>query len=191
MCKRVTGVNDGPFKRQALTFMNSDSPCQTDGILPEYSFYFFRNFLCIFVQHIFIIPPFFGQQLKNIRTIFSAYSHPLCIYAYHFANHTVIISFFRRNIVFEEHNLCTFLDGQHFVSRIRVLREISLYLSPKAISPSGQRCQFTVIHLLCLIVMRCQPDIAFLLPGMEAGLITAVQFIQHFIIRFILAYLIQ
>ena len=171
--------------------MNRDSPRQTDGILPEHTFYFFRDLLRFFVQHILIIPPFFGQQLKDITTVFSTYGHSFFVNTHHFAYHAVIVTFFWWNVILKEHDLCSFFDCKHFIRRVRVLRKISLYLRPKTISPSGQWCQFTVVHLLGLIVMRCQSDIPFFFPWTKTGLITTIQFVQHFIICFIFAYLVQ
>ena len=94
MSKRVTSIDNRPLKRQTLTLMNRDSPRQTDGILPEHTFYFFRDLLRFFVQHILIIPPFFGQQLKDITTVFSTYGHSFFVNTHHFAYHAVIVTFF-------------------------------------------------------------------------------------------------
>ena len=62
--KRVTCINNGTLKRQPLTFMYRNGPCQTDRILTERSFYHFRDFLCFLIQYVLIISPLFRQQLK-------------------------------------------------------------------------------------------------------------------------------
>ena len=191
MCKGITRINNGTFKRQSLTFMNRNSPSQPNRILAKYSRYFFCNFFRLLVQYVFIIPPFFLQQLKLMFAILSTYKHTRFVDSHHFSNHTVIIPFFRRNIILEEHDLRPLLNSENFIRRIGIFGEIVFHFSTETVSLPGQRSQLTVIDPLCLIIMCRQTDITFFFWGLKISLIPFVQLIQDFIIRFILPYLIQ
>ena len=186
MCKGIPCINNSTFKRQTLTLMYRNSPRQTNRILAERPLYHFSDLLRLLIQHILIIPPLFRQQLKFGSIPFTTHHNTRFINRYHLTNHTVIIPFLGRWIILQEHNLCSLLNCQKFIRRIRIFWKIPLYLGTKMIRLAGQRCQFAIINPLCLIIMCRQTNISLFFLRLKAGLITTVQFIQHFIIRLIL-----
>ena len=146
MCKGIPCINNSTFKRQTLTLMYRNSPRQTNRILAERPLYHFSDLLRLLIQHILIIPPLFRQQLKFGSIPFTTHHNTRFINRYHLTNHTVIIPFLGRWIILQEHNLCSLLNCQKFIRRIRIFRKIPLYLGTKMIRLAGQRCQFAIIN---------------------------------------------
>ena len=89
------GVNNSMFKSKSLAFMDRDGPCRFHRVLLENPFLFFGYFFRFLVQHIFAVCPFFGLDNDFFIPLFGADGEAIFIYNADFANHTIVIAFFR------------------------------------------------------------------------------------------------
>ena len=133
MGKRMRSIDDGMFESKSLTLVDSYRPRQTQRILHEFSFHRLLYLLGFLVQRIFRIGPLHFLQVKLLARILTANGNLAAVFIgpnpYHLANHTIIKTVLR--VVLDEHHLCSRLQCELKISRIRCFWEIVLYICCK------------------------------------------------------------
>ena len=133
MGKRMRSIDDGMFESKSLTLVDSYRPRQTQRILHEFSFHRLLYLLGFLVQRIFRIGPLHFLQVKLLARILTANGNLAAVFIgpnpYHLAYHTIIKTVLR--VVLDEHHLCSRLQCELEIGRIRCFREIALYICCK------------------------------------------------------------
>ena len=135
MGKGSRGVNDGMFEGKSLTLVDSDGPCQSNGILSEGALHGFLYLLRLLIECVFRVAPFCLFQYKLFAIVLSHDPDLLVINSRHLAYHTIIEPVV--SIVLDKHNLSSLLQQQLEIGRIGRLGEVALHLCRETIYLRG------------------------------------------------------
>lgn len=178
------------FESQSLALVDGDRPSGFQRILAEGAGNGFGDFLCFGIDRIFYIVPgfLFDDDLVSFTV---DYGYLVGINKYDLSDLPVIVPFFGRRVVFDEHDLRAAFQDQLVVGRVRIFGEVVVDLGREGVRLAGKLRQFPVVDLLCLVVMRRERDIARLFVRSEVGNVPLIQLLQGLVVEAVLTDIVQ
>ena len=191
VCEGTLNVDDSLIERQSLALVYGYSPSRLDWELLEGAVNLLGYLVCLLVDFVSCVLPLVWLHLYHVARVLGAHREVLGVDVLDGANHTVVVRFFSRRIVLDEHHLSALLQSERLFGRKQHFGILARNLSLVSIFLARQQVELSVVLALCLEVVCNESYVALICVWLKSLNVSGVECSQHRSVGMVVAYLIK